>query len=224
MDQSRCAGQQRYSVGMGRPFEYCGCRRTFHDLSAEHDCHTIGQTPHHRQIVRDEQIGQSELPSQIQQQVQHGCLHRHVQPRGWLIQQDGGRRENLFRAQLRFHRPLLDSRKEEIRQIDRSGHGRVRTRGLSFRDGRGAGHRFSHFDDFLFLFAGGLNGQTRLSPLFTEWLMGLPAGFVTGLGLPYSAQHRILGNGVVPQQAVAAIRLLVEVAVNGMPGSSLAAE
>ena len=38
--------------------------------------------------------------------------------------------------------------------------------------------------------------------------MGLPAGFVTGLGLPYSAQHRILGNGVMPQQAVAALRLL----------------
>ena len=43
--------------------------------------------------------------------------------------------------------------------------------------------------------------------------MGLPAGFVTGLGLPYSAQHRILGNGVVPQQAVAALRLLVGIAV-----------
>ena len=61
----------------------------------------------------------------------------------------------------------------------------------------------------------GVHGQTRLAPPFSEWLMGLPAGFVTGLGLPYNAQHRILGNGVVPQQAVAALRLLVDVAVSG---------
>ena len=27
----------------------------------------------------------------------------------------------------------------------------------------------------------GMRGQTRLAPRFTEWLMGLPAGFVTGL-------------------------------------------
>jgi hypothetical protein len=43
--------------------------------------------------------------------------------------------------------------------------------------------------------------------------MGLPEGFVTELGLPYSAQHRVLGNGVVPQQAVAALRLLIDMAI-----------
>lgn len=59
----------------------------------------------------------------------------------------------------------------------------------------------------------GVWGQTRLSPRFSEWLMGLPDGFVTDLDLPYSAQLRILGNGVVPQQAIAALRLLVRLAV-----------
>jgi DNA (cytosine-5)-methyltransferase 1 len=44
-------------------------------------------------------------------------------------------------------------------------------------------------------------------------LMGLPKGFVTDLGLPYSAQHRALGNGVVPQQAVVALWRLVETVV-----------
>ena len=44
-------------------------------------------------------------------------------------------------------------------------------------------------------------------------VMGLPTGFVTDLGLPYSAQHRALGNGVVPQQAVMALWQLVEMAV-----------
>jgi DNA (cytosine-5)-methyltransferase 1 len=43
--------------------------------------------------------------------------------------------------------------------------------------------------------------------------MGVNAGFVTGLDLPYSAKMRILGNGVVPQQATAALRLLVRLAV-----------
>ena len=45
--------------------------------------------------------------------------------------------------------------------------------------------------------------------------MGLPEGHVTGVGLPYGAQLHILGNGVVPQQATAALRLLVNVAVAG---------
>lgn len=44
--------------------------------------------------------------------------------------------------------------------------------------------------------------------------MGLPAGFVTNLGLPYGAQLYLLGNGVVPQQAEAALRILVDLALN----------
>ncbi len=55
----------------------------------------------------------------------------------------------------------------------------------------------------------GTRGQPRLAPAFSEWLMGLPKGFVTDLGLPYGAQHRAIGNGVVPQQAIAALRQLV---------------
>jgi DNA (cytosine-5)-methyltransferase 1 len=35
-------------------------------------------------------------------------------------------------------------------------------------------------------------GQPRLAAAFSEWLMGLPKGFVTDLGLPYSAHHRAL--------------------------------
>ncbi|MGQ4733415.1 DNA cytosine methyltransferase [Streptomyces sp. Ju416(a)] len=49
----------------------------------------------------------------------------------------------------------------------------------------------------------------RLSPVFTEWLMGLPDGWVTCTpGLTRSAMLRALGNGVVRQQAVAALHLL----------------
>jgi DNA (cytosine-5)-methyltransferase 1 len=56
----------------------------------------------------------------------------------------------------------------------------------------------------------GSRGQPRLSPRLSEWLVGVPPGWVTGLGLPYTAQHRAIGNGVVPQQATAALQLLVD--------------
>ncbi|WP_370671724.1 MULTISPECIES: DNA cytosine methyltransferase [unclassified Streptomyces] len=49
----------------------------------------------------------------------------------------------------------------------------------------------------------------RLRPEFVEWMQGLDAGWVTatpGLGRP--AQLTALGNGVVPQQAARALRLL----------------
>lgn len=50
-------------------------------------------------------------------------------------------------------------------------------------------------------------GRPQLSPLFSEWLMGLPAGWVTdpAIGITRKEQLKALGNGVVPQQAYAAI-------------------
>jgi len=55
----------------------------------------------------------------------------------------------------------------------------------------------------------------RLSPLFVEWLMGLPAGHVTdpAIGLTRNQQLKALGNGVVPQQAILALGLLTRQAV-----------
>jgi DNA (cytosine-5)-methyltransferase 1 len=54
----------------------------------------------------------------------------------------------------------------------------------------------------------GVNGRPRLSPVFVEWLMGLPAGWVTGHGLRPARELAALGNGVVPQQAALALALL----------------
>lgn len=49
----------------------------------------------------------------------------------------------------------------------------------------------------------------RLSAKFVEWLMGLPDGWVTDIdGLSRSQQLHLLGNGVVPAQALAALTLL----------------
>ena len=68
----------------------------------------------------------------------------------------------------------------------------------------------------------GRGGRFRISAAFTEWCQGLPAGWVVGiLGLPYAAQIRALGNGVVPAQAAAALRLLIQIAaVPGAPSPS----
>lgn len=49
----------------------------------------------------------------------------------------------------------------------------------------------------------------RLSPALVEWMMGLPAGWVTSLDMARSHQLKILGNGVVPQQATLALHHLL---------------
>lgn len=46
-----------------------------------------------------------------------------------------------------------------------------------------------------------------------EWMMGLPLGHVTHTpGLSRTQQLKLLGNGVVPQQAEYAIRMLTGLA------------
>ena len=54
----------------------------------------------------------------------------------------------------------------------------------------------------------GQNGRPRLSSRFVEFMMGLPDGWVTGVGIPRSAQLKALGNGVVPQQAALTLALI----------------
>ena len=50
--------------------------------------------------------------------------------------------------------------------------------------------------------------RDKLNPVFVEWMMGLPEGWVTGHGLSLSEELKMLGNGVVPQQARLALELL----------------
>lgn len=53
----------------------------------------------------------------------------------------------------------------------------------------------------------GKNGKARLNPELPEWMMGLPLGHITdpAIGLRRIEQLKAEGNGVVPQQAEAAV-------------------
>lgn len=54
-----------------------------------------------------------------------------------------------------------------------------------------------------------------INPEFVEWMMGLPGGWVTGeqIGLTRNEQLKALGNGVCPQQAMAALTSMLEMEV-----------
>lgn len=50
----------------------------------------------------------------------------------------------------------------------------------------------------------GKGGKPRLNSELPEWMMGLPEGHITGVGLTRAEELKAAGNGVVPQQAEAA--------------------
>lgn len=62
----------------------------------------------------------------------------------------------------------------------------------------------------------GKDGNHRLSSEFTEWMMGLGQGWVTGVGLSRVDELKACGNGVVPQQALLALRMLLDDVAVGM--------
>lgn len=56
----------------------------------------------------------------------------------------------------------------------------------------------------------GRRGGQQLNPVFVEWMMGLPPGHVTDVpGLSRNEMLKMLGNGVVPQQCVMALRWML---------------
>ena len=50
--------------------------------------------------------------------------------------------------------------------------------------------------------------EGKLNSRFVEYMMGLPAGWVTDIGLSNAQTLKMLGNGVVPQQAEYALEIL----------------
>ena len=52
--------------------------------------------------------------------------------------------------------------------------------------------------------------EDKLNSLFVEYMMGLPVGWVTDCDLSNAQTMKLLGNGVVPQQAYYALELLTK--------------
>lgn len=57
--------------------------------------------------------------------------------------------------------------------------------------------------------ADGRDNAHRLSSRFTEWMMGLPEGWITDVGISRNDELKACGNGVVPQQAVLALQMIL---------------
>lgn len=56
----------------------------------------------------------------------------------------------------------------------------------------------------------GRNGRPKLNPEFASWMMGVPAGWITDVpGVTDNEALKMAGNGVVRQQAEAALRLML---------------
>jgi hypothetical protein len=54
----------------------------------------------------------------------------------------------------------------------------------------------------------GKDKSPQLSSQFTEWMMGLQPGWITSVGLSRKDELKACGNGVVPQQAMLALKIL----------------
>ena len=89
--------QQRLRVGMVRRVEQRVALGQLHQPAEIHHRDPVRDVPHHRQIVRDEQIRDAEPLLQVLQQVHHLRADRYVQRRHRLVGDD--------HARLRRHRP-----------------------------------------------------------------------------------------------------------------------
>ena len=125
--------------------------------------------------------------------------------------------ETLIQSR-RANRPISESTSEIINGSNRNEH-RSSSKVISDSNSKqlqadgqaqGLGGRFeTPFDLWMRRTPNPLD-QSKLNPKFVEYMMGLPEGWVTDLDLSRAQQFKLLGNGVVPQQAYLALELLNE--------------
>ena len=84
----RAARLQRAGVGMQRRPEHCIARPVLDRPAKIHHDHLVGDVPDHREVVRDEEIGEPELLLQLQKEVQDLRLDRDVERRDRLVEHD----------------------------------------------------------------------------------------------------------------------------------------
>ena len=63
------------------------------DLAEVHDRDAVRDVLDHREVVRDEEVGEARAPLEGAEQVQHLGLHRYVEGRDRLVRDDDGRLE-----------------------------------------------------------------------------------------------------------------------------------
>ena len=134
------------------------------DQPAEvHHADLVADVPHHRQVVRDEQVGQAALALQVLHDVQHLRLHRDVERRGRLVADE----ELRLRGQRTCDRDALSLPAREL------------VRELLHVDGRQA-HRLQQFADAL-LALGGPGDQAMLDQRLGHDVADTPAGVQAGI-------------------------------------------
>ena len=82
-------------------------------LAEVHHHHPVGDVPHDVEVVRDEDVGQPELPLQVLQQVEDLRLDRDVQRRDRLVAEDQLR---VDRQRARDADPLTLAARELVRE------------------------------------------------------------------------------------------------------------
>ena len=94
--RNRHGGEQRLGVRVQRLIVEIVAGRHLHDLAEVHHGDAVGDVLDDREVVGDEQVGQSELILQVLEQVDDLGLNRHVQRRDRLVRDDevwvGGQR------------------------------------------------------------------------------------------------------------------------------------
>ena len=85
--QRRHGRDERAGVGMERPLVELGRRSLLDDLAEVHDGDAVAHVADDAEIVRDEDVGQPAPLLQIPQEVEHLGLHRDVERRDGLVEQ-----------------------------------------------------------------------------------------------------------------------------------------
>ena len=151
-DPRRSAGDGRNQarrVGMQRAAEQlCRRRRLHHAAEIQHD-DPVGDVAHHRQIVRDEQVGQAQPLLQPDHQVDDLRLDVHVQRRDRLVadhehrlhRQRAGDRDALALAAGEFVRKPRGGLRRQANQVQQFADPRARLRGAAWPARAGAAGR-----------------------------------------------------------------------------------
>lgn len=134
-----------------------------------------------------------------------------------LVEHGGraGRRDGEPQSLTSALRPTLpntdDSRREEPRRTvsDGTEHATIERSGVT--DWKEYGDAIRRWETIIGRPAPEPTIDGKLSPIFTEWLMGLEEGWVTNpdIGIKRNDQLKALGNGVVPAQAALALKTLL---------------